>query len=199
VSDFHDMAVKLFGDTTPTAQIDHGVELRAQLAGTAPMRQLPEHSPRTEAELADSLFGESDPALMFGDQMRAIETAVLEQLGDPTEASATAAEWAGAFQEFGLTHAEAQTLTEVGVSAMHSPPSAELVTTWTEASQRVLLEEFGPRGARGALDDAKAFIGRFGTPELRDVLNATGLGNHPEIVRVIARKARQARLEGRLR
>ena len=34
------------------------------------------------------------------------------------------------------------------------------------------------------LATAKKTIDTFGTPELRDMLNATGLGNHPEVVRL---------------
>jgi hypothetical protein len=34
------------------------------------------------------------------------------------------------------------------------------------------------------LATAKKTIDTFGTPELRDLLNATGLGNHPEVIRM---------------
>ncbi len=199
MSDFHDMAVKLFGDTTPTAQIDHGVELRAQLAGTAPMRQLPEHSPRTEEQMAEAMFADSDPELQFGDAMRDIESAVLEQMGDPADAAATASQWAGHYAELGLTHQEAVSVTEIGISAITNPPTPEIVSSWTEQAKGVLTQDYGPRGAHQALADAQRYLGRFGSPELRDVLNMTGLGNHPQVVRVIAAKARQARLEGRLK
>jgi hypothetical protein len=199
MNDFTTMAERLFGATTPVSQPDHGVEFRAQLAGTAPLPPLPGHKPSTEEEKAQVMFGDSDPQLQFGDQIREIESAVLEQLGDPAEAAQTAAEWAESFQSLGLSHAEAATLTEAGISAMTSQPTPELVTSWTEASQQVLLQDYGPRGAHQALADAKTFITRFGTPELRDVLNMTGLGNHPEVVRVIARKARAARTSGLLR
>jgi hypothetical protein len=197
--DFNEMASRLFGDTTPTAQVDHGVAFRAELGGAAPLRQLPDYTPSTDAELADSLYGDSDPELLYGDSMRSIESAVLEQLGDPAEAAVTAAQWASDFQTLGLTHADAMAITEVGISAISTPPTPETVLTWQEEARTALLQDWGPRGAHQALADAKTFITRFGTPELRDVLNMTGLGNHPQVVRVIAAKARQARLEGRLR
>ena len=199
MSDFHDMAVKLFGDTTPTAQVDHGADFRAQLAGTKPMTALPEQAPLSDEEHAERMFGDTDPELQFGDAMRDIEAAVLQELGDPADAAATASQWASEFQTLGLTHAESVTLTEVGIAAVTSAPSPETVLTWQEDARTALLQDFGPRGAHQALQDAQRYLGRFGTPELRDVLDMTGLGNHPAIVRTIAAKARQARLEGRLR
>jgi len=198
-TDFHEMAARLFGDTTPTAQIDHGAAFRAELAGTAPMRQLPEHEPASDAEHAERMFGDTDPELQFGDAMRDIESAVLQELGDPADAAATASQWASEFQTLGLTHAESVTLTEVGIGAITSAPTPELVSSWVESAKDALVQDYGARGAHQALADAQAFISRFGSPELRDVLNMTGLGNHPQVVRVIAAKARQARLEGRLR
>lgn len=197
-TDFHDMAARLFGSTTPTAQIDHGADFRAQLAGTKPMTALPAHEPSSDAELAERMF-DTDPELLFGDAMRDIESAMLEELGDPAEAAATASQWAGAFSELGLTHQEAVNVTEIGIGAITNPPAPEIVASWTEQAKDALVQDFGPRGAHQALVDAQAFVTRFGSPELRDVLNATGLGNHPQVVRVIAQKARQARLEGRLR
>lgn len=199
MSDFHDMAVKLFGDTTPTAQVDHGADFRAQLAGTKPMTALPDHEPSSDAELAEKMFGDADPELQFGDAMRSIETAMLQELGDPADAAATASQWAGHYAELGLTHQEAVSVTEIGISAITNPPTPEMVSSWTEQAKDVLTQDFGPRGAHQALQDAQRYLGRYGSPELRDVLNMTGLGNHPQVVRVIAQKARQARLEGRLR
>ena len=198
MSDFHDMAVKLFGDTTPTAQPDFGRDLRDQLSGIKPMSELPEQAPLSDEEHAQRMF-DTEPTLAYGDAVRSIETVMLEQLGSPEEASATAAEWAGAFSEMGLSHQEAALVTEIGISAISTPPSPETVTQWTEAARDALVQDYGPRGAHQALQDAQRYLGRFGTPELRDVLDMTGLGNHPSVVRVIAQKARQARLEGRLR
>jgi hypothetical protein len=198
MSDFHDLAAKMF-PTTPTAQVDHGADLRDQLAGTKPMTALPEHEPSSDAELAERMFADTDPELQFGDAMRSIETAMLQELGDPADAAATASQWAGHYAELGLTHQEAVSVTEIGISAISTPPSPETVIQWTEAAKDALVQDYGPRGAHQALQDAQRYLGRFGTPELRDVLDMTGLGNHPAIVRTIAAKARQARLEGRLR
>jgi hypothetical protein len=197
-TDFNTMAQTMFGSTTPSAQTDFGADLRDQLAGTKPIPALPEHEPLSDEEHAQRMF-DTEPTLAYGDAVRSIETAMLEQLGSPEEASATAAEWAGAFSEMGLSHQEATLVTEIGISAISTPPSPEIVTQWTEAAKDALVQDYGPRGAHQALADAQRYLARFGTPELRDVLDMTGLGNHPAIVRVIAQKARQARLEGRLR
>lgn len=39
-------------------------------------------------------------------------------------------------------------------------------------------------GTPEALATAKKTIDTFGTPELRDLLNSTGMGNHPEVIRL---------------
>lgn len=198
-TDFNTMAQTMFGATTPTSQVDHGADFRAQLAGSKPMTALPEHEPSSDAELAERMFADTDPELLYGDSVRSIESTMLEELGDPADAAATASQWAGHYAELGLTHQEAVSVTEIGISAITNPPTPEMVSSWTEQAKDVLTQDFGPRGAHQALQDAQRYLGRFGSPELRDVLNMTGLGNHPQVVRVIAQKARQARLEGRLR
>lgn len=198
-TDFNTMAQTMFGATTPSSQTDFGADLRDQLAGITPTPDLPEQAPLSDEEHAERMFGDSDPVLTYGDAARDIESAVLESLGDPEEAASTATQWASEFQTLGLTHAESVTLTEVGIAAVTSAPSAETVLTWQEDARTALLQDFGPKGAAQALADAQTFVTRFGSPELRDVLNMTGLGNHPRVVRVIAAKARAARLEGRLR
>jgi hypothetical protein len=198
-TDFNTMAQTLFGSTTPTSQTDHGAAFRAELAGTAPMRQLPEHEPRTEEEMADAMFGESDPALQFGDAMRAIESAAMENLADPDDAADTARYWGEAFTALGLTHRDAMEIAELGISAMSTPATPEVVTMWTEQARDALLMDYGPKGARQALDDARRYIELHAGPDLREVLNLTGLGSHPTLVRIAAARARTARMSGLLR
>lgn len=38
---------------------------------------------------------------------------------------------------------------------------------------------------------AKKFVDTFGTPELKEVLNSSGLGNHPEVARMLLKAGRQ--------
>lgn len=48
-------------------------------------------------------------------------------------------------------------------------------------------QEFGGEKLAENLSVAKKALDAFGTPELRSLLNETGLGNHPEMIRVLFR------------
>lgn len=48
-------------------------------------------------------------------------------------------------------------------------------------------KEFGGDKLAENLAVAKRAMDQFGTPELRELLNTTGLGNHPEVIRVLYR------------
>jgi predicted short-subunit dehydrogenase-like oxidoreductase (DUF2520 family) len=191
------MAERMFGSTTPTAQVDHGAELREALGNRGTMPPAPDRSQVTDEDRAQTLFGGTDPVRLHGDAAREIERMMMENLADPDEAAAAAADWVAEFQELGLTSTESATITGIAASVVNNPPSAQMVTSWVEESRAALVQDYGREGAAQALADAREFIGRFGTPELRDVLNMTGLGNHPDVVRVAAQKARALRLAGR--
>ena len=60
-----------------------------------------------------------------------------------------------------------------------------LVASWAEQSQGDT--EIGGDRLQENLGVARKALEMFGTPELRDVLNMTGLGNHPEIIRAFYR------------
>ena len=48
-------------------------------------------------------------------------------------------------------------------------------------------KEFGGEALAENLSVAKKALDQFGTPELRTLLNDSGLGNHPEIIRAFYR------------
>lgn len=58
---------------------------------------------------------------------------------------------------------------------------ANLVQSWVE--QVKTDKELGGDKLDVNLSVAKKALDAFGTPELRDVLNMSGLGNHPELIR----------------
>jgi uncharacterized phage infection (PIP) family protein YhgE len=58
-------------------------------------------------------------------------------------------------------------------------------TEWLEGSK--VDKEFGGDKLNENLSVAKKALDTFGTPELRTLLNETGLGNHPEIIRMMYR------------
>lgn len=153
----------------------------------------------TEADKEARLFQTDDPTLYHGDSMRSIESAAMEKfLSSPEDARDAAEHWGNQFQLFELTSSESAAVADIGVSVFTNPASPELVATWTEQAREVLVQDFGPKGAAQALADAREFVTTYATPELKDVLMSTGLGNHPQLVRIAAAKARALRQAGKL-
>lgn len=66
--------------------------------------------------------------------------------------------------------------------------------TW-EAATRADREIGGDR-LEGSIADAREALDRHGTPELRELLDQTGLGSHVEVIRLLARVARTTRSRG---
>lgn len=59
---------------------------------------------------------------------------------------------------------------------------------WQEAARSD--KEIGGREFEATLKNARLALGRFGTPELAQALEQSGMGNHPEVVRLLARVAK---------
>jgi len=70
-------------------------------------------------------------------------------------------------------------------SAQINDAVAKARTEWGETSKTD--KEFGGDKLTENLGVAKKALDAFGTPELRNLLNETGLGNHPEVVRFFYR------------
>lgn len=86
-------------------------------------------------------------------------------------------------KELKLDQAAAQKLADVGAKMVQRQVEAhaKLVESWVE--QVKTDKEIGGDRLAENLGVARRALEMFGTPELRDVLNATGLGNHPEVIR----------------
>lgn len=103
---------------------------------------------------------------------------------DGVEVDSTAAEEFSAIaKELKLDQAGAQKVADVGakMAQRQIEKHAELVQSWVE--QVKTDKEIGGDALQENLAVAKKALETFGTPELRDVLNASGLGNHPEVIR----------------
>lgn len=96
---------------------------------------------------------------------------------------AAAAEFTAIAKELKLDQAAAQKLADVGakMAQRQVEAHAKLVESWAE--QVKTDSEIGGDKLAENLGVARKALEAFGTPELRDVLNATGLGNHPEVIR----------------
>ncbi len=146
-----------------------------------------------EAEAAERARLEST----YGSAMRTARSELADRAGFDLEVARADAEAAGRlFDQHGVTSDDAQHLTEIAVSATVNGVSEEQLTTWRAQAHDVLRAEFGET-ARTALEDAKALVAS--DPKLKSYLHTTGLGDHPQVVRVVANRARQLRLAGRLK
>lgn len=105
-------------------------------------------------------------------------------------------------KEFGLTAEQAQKVVDLGVKqaqafqtqmAEHSKQVAEQWATDTKNDK-----EFGGDKLPENLATAKRALDTFGTPELKKLLNDSGLGNHPEIIRVFVKAGKAISEDGKL-
>lgn len=95
------------------------------------------------------------------------------------------------FKELGLTHKQAQALadkyTEIlqGRAQQQAEQWSETVSGWVEEAKAD--KEIGGDNWDATVEAGQRAVERLGTPALRDALNSSGLGNHPELIRIFAK------------
>ena len=102
--------------------------------------------------------------------------------------SETMSTFAEVAKEAGLTQDAAQKILDRMAPQMAQRQQAQIEairSEWVEASKTD--SEFGGEKIAENLATAKKALDQFGTPELRALLNESGLGNHPEIIRLMYR------------
>lgn len=90
----------------------------------------------------------------------------------------------GVARELGLSQEAAQKVVDAMGPQIVAAQQAQfdaVKAQWTESAKTD--KEFGGAKLNENLAVAKKALDAFGTPELRTLLNDTGLGNHPEIIR----------------
>ncbi len=97
--------------------------------------------------------------------------------------TAAADEFSAIAKELKLDQATAQKVADVGAKMAQrwADKQAEQVQSWVE--QVKTDKEIGGDKLDENLATARKAMEAFGTPELKDVLNATGLGNHPAVIK----------------
>ncbi|HEV2133795.1 MAG TPA: hypothetical protein VGR47_05985 [Terracidiphilus sp.] len=96
--------------------------------------------------------------------------------------------YAGAAKEAGLTQDAAQKLIEKMAPALAARQVDQVQAIhkeWLDAS--TADKEFGGEKLPENLGVARKTLEKFGSPELRALLDETGLGNHPEVIRFFYR------------
>lgn len=100
-------------------------------------------------------------------------------------------EYSAAFKELGLTNEQAQKLVDMDAkrSAANQETSLAAQKTQVEAWIGELKQDkdFGGANFDASVKVAQKAMADFGTPELRQMLDASGLGSHPEVVRFFHR------------
>ena len=98
--------------------------------------------------------------------------------------TAAAEEFTAIAKELKLDQAAAQKLADIGakMAQRQVEAHAQLVESWTE--QVKTDKEIGGDRLEEILGVARRAIETFGTPELKALLNSSGLGNHPEVVKM---------------
>lgn len=97
-------------------------------------------------------------------------------------------------KELGLTQSQAQKLADLALKRTESAQSqqAEMLAQARDewAGQAKADKEFGGDAIEANLAMARKALDTFGTPELKALLNESGLGNHPEVIRFFYRSGK---------
>lgn len=105
-------------------------------------------------------------------------------------------------KELGLTQEQAQRVADLGAkqaqgfAAQLLEQQKTLTTEW--ANQTTTDKEIGGDKLPENLAVAKKALDTFGSPELKTLLNQSGLGNHPDIVRFMVKAGRAISEDGKL-
>ena len=107
--------------------------------------------------------------------------------GVPINESAKEA-YAEVAKELGLTQSQAQAAFEKLAAKGHASQVQQLDAMSKEWAEKSTADtEFGGAALQENLGVAKKALDAFGSPELRSLLNESGLGNHPEMIRLLYR------------
>lgn len=141
----------------------------ANTAGTAGATSTPAAASPTDPKTAESVVPESY-------ELKMPEGVQLD--------SAAAEEFTAIAKELKLNQEAAQKLADIGakMATRQAEAHAKLVETWTE--QVKTDKEIGGDKLDENLGIARKAIDTFGSPELKALLNSSGLGNHPEVVKL---------------
>jgi len=95
------------------------------------------------------------------------------------------------FKELGLTTRQAQQLADKFIETQSRRGAAQAenwanrVQGWADEARRD--RDIGGHKWQGTVSSAQRALSTLGTPALREYLNASGGGNHPELIRIFAK------------
>lgn len=196
--------------TTGTTPTDPGTQAPAAepatqdstvlTADTAASEQQAQSTSQGEAEAGDKADADAKPE---GEKPKAEGDKPSEAKGAPEqyedftapEGVALDAELVGDLKaiakELNLSQKDAQRVADLGPKLMEklqkgqAEALAQIRQTWADSAKAD--KEIGGEAFAENLGAAKKALDSFGTPELRTLLNESGIGNHPEVIRFMAR------------
>lgn len=155
----------------PASTLMSGTEQQAKTVAT-PEPQAPVQPTQTPTETAPAVPEKYEFQFAQGEQV------------DPKVVEA----YSAVAKELKLSQADAQKMLTTMAPAFRQSveaQQAQAVTAWAESSKAD--KEFGGTALEANLAVAKSALEAFGSPELRSLLEQTGLGNHPEVIRLFYR------------
>lgn len=105
--------------------------------------------------------------------------------------SALMTEAAPLFKELGLTQDQAQKLVDFQAKQVQASSESQdnaftqLMNDWQDQSKND--KEFGGDKFEESVGIARTAVDKFGTPELKQLLEEHGVGNHPEVIRFMVK------------
>lgn len=103
-------------------------------------------------------------------------------------------------RDLNLTNEQAQKLVDAYPKILAGVQQRQMdawqATTEQWAADVKADKEFGGDKLTANLSSAQRALDQFGTPELKDYLNTTGLGNHPDLVKVFIKVGRSMSEDG---
>lgn len=156
----------------------------AQAPATQPAQEQQQQQQQGEVQQTEAKAEEQVPeqyADFAFEEGKALDT----ELADDIKATA---------KELGLTQSQAQKLADLALKRTESAQSkqAEMLAQARDewAGQAQADKEFGGDAIEANLAMARKALDTFGTPELKALLNESGLGNHPEVIRFFYRSGK---------
>lgn len=180
-------------ETTGDAALEATQETATQVTENATQDQQTDTSTQTEGDVA-----KSDETKIEGEEAKKEEPQGAPEayedfvVPEGVELDPTVAEdLKGLAKELNLPQDKAQQIADLGVkmaekwAADHLALVEKTSADWVAASKAD--PEFGGAKLPATLAAASKALDTFGTPEFRELLNTSKLGNHPEFVRFVSR------------
>ncbi len=170
--------------TTEGQPASETTETTATAAETSGQQQQATETQNTEAKPAEGANAEGEQAKPQGAPEKYEFKPAEGQEFDPQVIE----QFSEVAKELGLPQDAAQKVLDKMAPALAARQAEVLETARTQwATDAKADKEFGGDKLSDNLAIAKKALDQFGTPELRTLLNESGLGNHPEVLRVFYR------------